>query len=252
MHLCLPALALLSIPVSFFAQPAGKPGEKPGTAKPSSTTPAMADLKSTTPELHTGTEARHERFNQISKEGKAKLVFLGDSITQGWENPGNETWAKHYAHRDAANFGISGDRTEHALWRLDHGNFDGLSPKLIVIMIGTNNMGNQTEEAIAAGNKAILDEIQKKHPQAKILLLGIFPRSPKAGDPVRAKIKKTNEMLAKFDDGKTVKYLDIGEKFLDKDGNLSKDIMPDYLHLSKKGYHIWAEAIEEDLGKMVK
>jgi len=226
--------ALLAL---FLAGPLMADEKKPATVVPAEKNPE-----------------RHKGFlADIKKaDGKIDVVFLGDSITDGWRGGGKEEWKEHLADFNPLNLGIGGDGTQHVLWRVQNGELDGYKPKAFVIMIGTNNMGNQTEEAIAAGNKAILDEIQKKHPQAKILLLGIFPRSPKAGDPVRAKIKKTNEMLAKFDDGKTVKYLDIGEKFLDKDGNLSKDIMPDYLHLSKKGYHIWAEAIEEDLGKMVK
>ncbi len=91
-------------------------------------TPEILALK---PELHAKTEGRIEQFNKISKEGTAELVFLGDSITQGWDGKGKEVWAKYYGQRKAANFGISGDRTEHVLWRMDHGNFDGLKPKLV-------------------------------------------------------------------------------------------------------------------------
>ncbi len=95
------------------------------------------------PVLHPGTEKRHESFNEISKKGEAQLVFLGDSITHGWEGKGKAVWENHWAPLKAANFGIGGDRTEHVLWRLEHGNFDGLKPKAIVLMIGTNNTGHQ-------------------------------------------------------------------------------------------------------------
>ncbi|MEK6701692.1 MAG: GDSL-type esterase/lipase family protein, partial [Planctomycetota bacterium] len=140
----LPLLAFVLTPLAALAQPAGKPADKPAPAPPTTPTPpAKTAIKATTPEKHNGTEKRHENFNKISKEGKAQLVFLGDSITEGWEGGGKETWAKHYASRQAANFGVSGDRTEHVLWRLDNANFDGLKPKLIVIMIGTNNTGHR-------------------------------------------------------------------------------------------------------------
>lgn len=201
---------------------------------------------------------RHESFNAISKKGEAELVFLGDSITQGWEGKGKATWEKFYATRKAANFGIGGDRTEHVLWRLDNGNFDGLKPKLIVLMIGTNNTGHvnrpQKElngaiytcsaEQTAEGVKQILERLEKKAPQAKVLLLGIFPRGEKPADAMRQQNEKTNALIAKYADGKRVHYLDIGKTFLQEDGTLTREIMPDLLHLSDKGYDLWAEAIE--------
>jgi lysophospholipase L1-like esterase len=194
---------------------------------------------------------RHEAFlADIKKmEGKIDVVFLGDSITDGWR--GQKAWKDSIAPLKALNLGIGGDRTQHVLWRIQHGELDGYKPKALVIMIGTNNMGGDSEENIAVGVKAIVEEIQKQHPEAKILLLGIFPRSPKATDAIRDKVKKTNEIIAKLD-GKNVKYLDIGGKFLEADGSLSKEIMPDFLHLSQKGYEIWAAAIDKDLQEMLK
>jgi lysophospholipase L1-like esterase len=194
---------------------------------------------------------RHERFlADIKKmEGKIDVVFLGDSITDGWR--GQKAWKESIEPLKALNLGIGGDRTQHVLWRIQHDELQGYKPKAFVIMIGTNNMGGDSEENIAAGVKAIVEEIQKQHPEGKILLLGIFPRSPKPTDAIRDKIKRTNEIIAKLD-GKNVKYLDIGGKFLEPDGTLSKDIMPDFLHLSQKGYEIWAEAIDKDLKEMLK
>src|SRR5262245_24761254 len=183
---------------------------------------------------------RHENFlKDIAKMKTIDVVFVGDSITDGWRGQ-RRLWKERFEPLKTLNLGIGGDRTQHVIWRLQNGELDGYQPKVFMMMIGTNNMGSNTEEEIAAGNKAIIEEIHKKHPDAKILLLGIFPRSPKAGDKIRDKIKKTNELIAKFDDGKKVKYLDIGEKFLEPDGSLTKEIMPDYLHLSEKGYTIWA------------
>lgn len=193
---------------------------------------------------------RHEAFlADIKKmEGKIDVVFLGDSITDGWR--GQKAWKESIEPLKALNLGIGGDRTQHVLWRIQHDELQGYKPKAFVIMIGTNNMGGDSEENIAAGVKAIVDEIQKQHPDGKILLLGIFPRSPKPTDEIRDKVKKTNELIAKLD-GKNVKYLDIGGKFLEADGTLSKEIMPDFLHLSEKGYGIWAAAIDKDLKEML-
>lgn len=208
---------------------------------------------------------RHEAFNEISELGEAKLVFLGDSITQGWESKGHATWAKYYEPRMAANFGIGGDRTEHVLWRLENGNFDGLKPALIVLMIGTNNTGHQgrpvpelgnavyecTADKTADGVELIVRNLRKKAPFAEILLLGIFPRGATAEDPMRKQNEATNALIAKLADQKTIHYLDIGKTFLQPDGTLTKDIMPDLLHLSEKGYEMWAEAIEPKVKELL-
>jgi lysophospholipase L1-like esterase len=201
---------------------------------------------------------RHESFNEISKKGEAPLVFLGDSITQGWGGKGKAAWEKHYTTRKAANFGIGGDRTEHVLWRLSNGNFDGLSPKLIVLMIGTNNTGHVgrpqkelndaiyycTAEETAEGVKQIVETLKKKCPTSKILLLGIFPRGEKPADAMRKQNEATNAIISKLADGKTVEFLDIGQTFLQPDGTLTREIMPDLLHLSEAGYDKWADVIE--------
>jgi lysophospholipase L1-like esterase len=214
---------------------------------------AAPPVLATTPELHAKTEARIEQFNKISKEGTAELVFLGDSITQGWEGKGKEVWAKYYGQRKAANFGIGGDCTEHVLWRMDHGNFDGLKPKLVVLMIGTNNTGHRKDkpEDTAAGVKAIITKLQTKCPGVKVLLLGIFPRGAKPDDAGRQLNTKINDLLKPMADGKTVHYMDIGAKFLEPDGTMTKEMMPDFLHPGPKGYQIWADAIDETLSKLL-
>ncbi len=193
---------------------------------------------------------RHEKMNERVKQGNVDLLFIGDSITQGWEKNGKEVWDKHYAPRNAVNLGTGGDRTEHVLWRLQNGNLDGISPRLAVIMIGTNNSGSNTPEEIAAGIEAIVKLLRDKLPKMKILLLAVFPRGDAAEDPRHKVNQKTNEIIAKLADGKTVEYLDIGAKFL-KDGKLTKDIMPDLLHLSPEGYEIWAKAIEPSVVKVM-
>ena len=196
---------------------------------------------------------RHEGFLEIAKKGNVDVLFLGDSITDGWRGSGKQVWEKNYTPLKAANFGIGGDRTQHVLWRLRNGELEGINPKVAVLMIGTNNLGGNTDEQIAEGVKTIVEEIHKQKPETKVLLLGIFPRAASAKDSARTKIKEINEMISKLDDGgKHVKYLDIGDKFLDGEGNLSKDIMPDYLHPNAKGYGIWAEAIDPTLKQMLK
>lgn len=194
---------------------------------------------------------RHESFNERVAKGNVDLIFIGDSITQGWENAGKDVWAKHYAPRNAVNLGIGGDRTQHVLWRLDHGNIDGISPKLAVLMIGTNNSNSNTPEQIADGVTAIVRKLRDKLPNTKILILAIFPRGADNSDPKRQVNSKANEIIARLADGKMVEYLDIGPKFLAEDGTLSKDVMPDLLHLNAASYQIWADSIEAHVKRMM-
>ena len=185
-----------------------------------------------------------------TKQGPVDLLFDGDSITDFWQGSGKEVWAKNYGQLHAADDGISGDRTEQVLWRLDHGQVAGLHPKLIALMIGTNNTGNCTDVQIAEGIAAIVHEYQKLCPEAVILLQAVFPRSEKPTNPIRAKIKSINEIISKLGDGKKVIYVDFGDKFLQPDGTLTKDIMPDFLHPNAKGYEIWADAIRPEIEKV--
>ncbi len=209
----------------------------------------------TTPEVHQGTEGRINQFNEISKKGEAQLVFLGDSITQGWGGQ-KAIWDAAWEQYKPANFGIGGDRTEHVLWRLDNGNFDGLKPKLVVLMIGTNNTGHrggkESAEQTAEGVKAIIERLAKKCPDTKVLLLGIFPRGATADDKLRVHNAAINEHLSHLADGKKVHYMDIGKAFLQPDGTLSKEIMPDLLHLSPKGYQIWADSTKDKVAELMK
>ena len=197
---------------------------------------------------------RQELLNKRAAEAgeKAQVIFIGDSITQGWEGAGKEVWARYYAHRNAVNLGIGGDRTQHVLWRLDHGNLDGLKPKAAVIMIGTNNSNGEDNsvDQIADGVTAIVKKLREKLPQTKVLLLAIFPRSQNPS-PQRGKILQVNQIIRKLADEQNVFWIDFGHKFVNDDGTIPKDLMPDYLHLSKRGYEIWAEAIEEKLAQLI-
>ena len=197
---------------------------------------------------------RHEQFNKNvqANQGNIDLIFVGDSITQGWEGRGKLVWEKYYGHRKALNLGIGGDRTQHVLWRLDNGNITGIQPKAAVVMIGTNNSGNDRNNAgeIVDGVEAIVKKLRTKLPQTKILLLAIFPRGENFNDQ-RGKILQVNQTFHKLHDGKNVHFLDIGHRFIDKDGVIPRAIMPDFLHFSTAGYGVWAKAIETKLATLL-
>ena len=241
---------------------------------------------------------RHKEFLKRIEQSKGDgdVIFLGDSITHGWE--GQKAWQEYFGSFKPVNLGIGGDQTGHVLWRITEGHeLDNLKPKAAVIMIGTNNTGGHSAQQIAGGIKAIVEELKSQKPNIKILVLGVFPRGG-SGDAEQSleqitagikpideelqkekpdvtrlnalvrklaqqkgtipaaklnkKIAEINAIIANLDDGKTVFYKDIGNGFLDQKGGLSGEIMPDYLHLSAKGYDIWGKAIKDDLEKLVK
>jgi lysophospholipase L1-like esterase len=241
---------------------------------------------------------RHQEFLRRIEQSKGAgdVVFLGDSITHGWE--GQKAWQDHFGSFNPVNLGIGGDQTGHVLWRITDGHeIDALKPKAAVIMIGTNNTGGHTAEQIAGGIKAIVEELKKQKPGIKVLVLGVFPRGG-SGDaersleqitegvkPINEELKKEkpdlarlnllmksleqrkgtipaaklnkkigeiNAIISKLDDGATVFYKDIGKDFLDQNGGLSGEIMPDYLHLSAKGYDLWGKAIKADIEKLLR
>jgi lysophospholipase L1-like esterase len=241
---------------------------------------------------------RHREFLKRIEQnnGAGDVVFLGDSITHGWE--GQKAWQEHFGPFNPVNLGISGDQTGHVLWRITDGHeLDRLNPKAAVLMIGTNNIGGHTAGQIAGGIKAIVEELRRQKPGVKVLVLGVFPRGNSAdaersleqitkgvkpiNDELRKenpdvkrlnaavrdleqqrgtipaarlnkKVAEINAIIAKLDDGKAVFFKDIGKDFLDSTGGLSGDIMPDYLHLSPRGYDIWGKAIRADLEKLAK
>ena len=204
--------------------------------------------------IQAGFQKQHESFVEIAKKGEAQVVFLGDSITAGW-NGQKALFEKEFAQYKAANFGIGGDRTQHVLWRVENGEFEGIKPKVVVLMIGTNNsgVGENSVEQIAAGIHNTIVAIHKRTPDTKILLLAIFPRGAgETNNPGRTKNKAVNELIAKLHDGKKVHYFDIGAKFLTADGTLEKSVMPDLLHLNAASYQVEADAIREKLASLVK
>lgn len=206
---------------------------------------------------------RHEQFVARARQGGIDVLFLGDSITDAWRNEqkgAKAIWDREFAPLGAANFGLSGDRTQHLLWRLENGELDGITPRAVVLMIGTNNTGfepdrktpKNTPAETAAGIAAIIRTIRRAVPETRIMLLAIFPRGEKPDDPLRRQVEQINAGIGGLHDGKFVHFLDIGAKFLAADGTLPKDVMPDFLHPNAKGYEIWVAAIKGPLTQMLK
>ncbi|MEQ1562621.1 MAG: GDSL-type esterase/lipase family protein, partial [Nitrospiraceae bacterium] len=181
------------------------------------------------------------------------LVMIGDSITQGWGNEGRRVWDTYYGHRRAVNLGFNSDRTEHVLWRLNHGEIDGMSPTLVVLMIGTNNTGahHDPPEETAAGVHAILTTLRTRLPASKILLLGLFPRAASADDPIRLINGAVNDHLRAYADNQHIFFMDLSRHFLDVSGRLSQDLMPDYLHPNEHGYQVWADGMEDMIKQLL-
>lgn len=204
-----------------------------------------------------GNRYHQEDVAQKNKMGQVDFIMIGDSITHGWDNEtgiraGKKVWEKYYGKRKALNYGIGGDRTYHALWRVQNGTFDGISPKLIVLMMGVNNVGRKecTPEETVDGLEAILDEIHKRCPKSHILHLAVFPLAEQPYNPGRKRVDKINSYLpalakkkAKEWGGK-ITFMSINDKFLNKDGSAKKELLPDFCHPSVKGYEAWAEGIE--------
>jgi beta-glucosidase len=191
-------------------------------------------------------------FQEKLKQPREDLLFIGDSITDLWTYPadhqypgGLNTWNKRYKDI-ATNFGITGDKTQTVLWRLTEGkSLEGYTPKHIVLLIGINNLlQGDTPEDTMAGIKAVTDYLRKVLPDSKVLILGVFPCHEQATAPIRAKIISVNEKTKKLADSQNVYFVDIGDVFLKKDGSITKDVMRDLLHLSPRGYEIWADAMD--------
>jgi beta-glucosidase len=192
---------------------------------------------------------------KIAEAGKTDvdLLFIGDSITHGWENVGAAAWQKYYGDRNAFNLGFSGDRTEHVLWRIANGALDSMHPKLVVLLIGTNNTGHRMDPAghTAAGVGRIVQSVRARLPDARVLILGIFPRHASPCNEMRLRNKEIDRKVSRLDDGDFVHFLDIGSEFLEADGTLRIGLMPDLLHLNEAGYGTWAEAMEPTISRLL-
>ncbi len=239
-------LVLTSAAALFAAEPpAPFPYEKYGL------TPS--DNPACTPTRRTDwADAYHTAMLKREPRQGVKIVFLGDSITMMWRSQsgyegGTPVWQKWYAPRGAANLGISGDRTEHLLWRVTAGgDLDGLQPRVVVLLIGINNLLQRQDQPaqVAEGIRTLTGYLQRKLPDSRLLLLGLFPCWEQPDNPARAWVKQVNTLIRPLADRRRVWFLDLGPRFLEPDGTLRKEKLRDLLHLSEKGYGIWAEAME--------
>ena len=191
---------------------------------------------------------RHaERVADVkSHADKLEVLFIGDSITGAWLNIGKAIWEKEFVPLRAVNIGIAGSQTSHILWQFEHGAIDGINPRVAVLMIGVNHLlasPSHTTADIARGISAVVAKLRGKLPHTKILLLGTFPKDRAPNTPDRRKIQEINALIAKLDDGNWIRFLDISDRLLDKDGNLNADVSPDGVHLTENGYQKWAQAI---------
>lgn len=203
----------------------------------------------------------HQSFLDRAKAGPVGLLFLGDSIIYQWAKQAPELWERAYGKYQPANFGIGADMTQHVVWRIENGELDHVDPRVVVLLIGTNNTATHTAGQILAANTKIVRLIREKLPQSKVLLLGILPRGPRSpgkdgiprddGVSRMAVINEVNDGLAKIDDGKNVRFLNINSVLLGPDGNVPSDIMPDQLHPNQKGYELWAKAMQPLLSEMM-
>ena len=195
---------------------------------------------------HGDTQRKFSRFS-----GKhADIVFDGDSIMNRWETTGKAIWQERYAGI-TADFGIEGDHVEHVLWRLEHGQLDGVDPKVVMLMIGTNNSGQNSADQIAEGIRLLVAEYEKRCQHAHIILMGIFPRGEHATDGGRRKVAAVNTQIKVLADDQRVSFIDIGAQMIGPDGIISTNMMPDFVHPTAQGYQIWADAMQPVINQYI-
>jgi len=250
-------ILMVGISIAFCGQATAQATTAPSADQTPALQPADVPAPKLMPDgrMNPRFEQLHNSFLARRSEGPIGVLFLGDSITENWNGRGRSVWLQDYAPLNAANFGISGDQTQHVLWRIANGELDGINPKVVVLMIGTNNIPGYPREDVLRADELIVERIHEKLPNARVLVLGIFPRGRNPQDELtadmRGKIKFVNAGLAKLEDGDKTRFLDIGEKFLQADGTLPPQIMPDGLHPNAGGYQVWADAMNELLGDMM-
>lgn len=202
----------------------------------------------------------HRQYRDRAAQGGVDVLFLGDSLTQGWGAAGKEAWAKSFEPLKAAQFGVFGDKTQNVLWRIADGKgLAGICPKVTVLQVGTNNLGTNTADETAAGIEAVIRELRRQQPGMRVLMVGLFPRAAAAatGDRVppaglHPGVAAVNAGIAHLAEWEGVRVVDVGPKLLDKGGGLTREVAPDFLHVSARGYEIWAEAIRGPLAELLK
>lgn len=205
------------------------------------------------PRTDAGILARQSDCVQLAKEcAPASLVFVGDSITQGWNDGGVAMWDKHFAPIGAVNLGVSGDRTEHVLWRLQAAPITRIKPKAVVLLIGTNNIGHGTATVYETldGTVKVIELLRAQVPDATIIACAVFPRGEQM-NVMRGDALQVNQAVVRaFAGDSKVVCLDLGPKFLNPDGSIPLELMADSLHLTPKGYAVWADGIRAELAKL--
>ncbi|MFM7809149.1 MAG: GDSL-type esterase/lipase family protein [Planctomycetota bacterium] len=258
MNRSLPVIAALLASLLATAAHAQRPG---ASAPPPRIPPATVDTKGEPPAAiaddrpacltpvsrDAGAKARQDEVLRRVREATpetARVVFIGDSITEGWENAGLEAWKRDFAPLGALEIGVGGDRTEHLLWRLQQAPLKPLDPKVIVLMIGTNNAstGRDTGELITRGVRAVAEELHAQCPAAKVLVLDIPPRGAQM-NPLRGIVLQVNQALSQVAWPEGVRFVRVADQFARGDGGIDPAVMPDFLHFSPKGYDLWARAI---------
>ena len=246
------AALLLAMASGIYAA-GGQPGQTVGGA---------ADKP--VPRTDSNSQLAHAQLLEKARKGRIDVYFVGDSITRRWGTSDEQyghllaNWRQNFFGWNAANFGWGGDTTQNILWRLHNGELDGVNPRVIVLMAGTNNVGNGSPrgpddprvEDVTRGIKAILKLCRRKAPRATVVLMGITPRNDNMA--VMPVINKVNENLAKLADGKRVRYLNINGRLADREGRLYEGMHNgDGLHLDVKGYQVWADALKPILTELL-
>lgn len=200
--------------------------------------------------------SRQTKMLEEKQQANPHLVFLGDSITEGWRDAGGGVWQKFWQPRRSLCLGLGGDQTQNLLWRLSQGELQGIDPRVIVLTIGVNNLwwGGFTPEQTAKGVLAVVSEIQRQLPQAQLILHGILPASRSRNDDLRKRIAQCNEILRTWSTETShgfIQWLDLTQTFTGIDGMIDPKVMADYLHLTSHGYRLWAEALAPWIDKFM-
>lgn len=209
---------------------------------------AKENLPNPAPQTDPEAVQRFDLINGEAKAGSHTVVFLGDSLTQKWDR---SVWEQSFAPLDAFNAGVNGDRTENLHWRIEHGNLDGQRPDIVVLLIGTNDIGrNRPARVIAEGVREILVALRSRLSTSRILLLGVLPRSESPGSERRRQVAEVNQLIRTCADREHVFYADLGDALLDRAGRLTRDVSPDGVHLSERGYVLLTDRLEQEFGRL--
>ena len=243
-------------PAPPVPQPASTQATAAAPTVPAPQVPWPADKA--TPRTDSNSMLAHRQLLEKRTKGRIDVYFVGNSITRRWGATDYPdflaNWKANFHGWNAADFGWGADRIEHMLWRIENGELDGVNPKVIVILAGTNNVGQRPGgdakvEDITRGLKALIALCRAKAPNAKIIVTGIFPRNDNIA--VMPEINRINENLARMADGQAIRYINVNDKLADREGNLFDGMMMDRLHPTVKGYQVWADALKPLLTELL-